>query len=102
MSTTATATPVEMRFVATEEKGEVSALLLRPDDARALVVLGHGSGTNMRHPFLEGLSGALAAAGIATFRYQFPYTERGGGGLDARPVLMATVRSAVAAAAGAA
>jgi uncharacterized protein len=94
--------PIEMRFVATEEKGEVSALLMRPPDARALLVLGHGASTNMRHAFLEGLSGALAAAGIATFRYQFPYMERGGGGLDGRSVLLATVRAAVAAAGGAA
>src|ERR1051326_2237222 len=87
-----------MRFIATEEKGEVSALLMRPDNARALLVLGHGASTNMHHAFLEGLSGALAAAGIATFRYQFPYMERGGG-RDAQPVLLGTVRSAVGTAA---
>ena len=74
----------------------------RPDGAVAMLVLGHGAGTSMRHAFLEDLSAALAAVGIATFRYQFPYMERGGGGLDARPVLRATVRSAVAAAANAA
>lgn len=93
---------IEMRFVATEEKGEVSALLLRPADATALLVLGHGASTNMRHAFLEGLSGALAEAGIATFRYQFPYMEKGGGGRDSRAVLLATVRAAVAAARAAA
>src|SRR5438128_7966839 len=48
--------PTEMRFVATEEKGEVSALLMRPGNAGALLVLGHGAGTNMRHAFLEDLS----------------------------------------------
>jgi uncharacterized protein len=95
-------TPTEMRFVATEEKGEVSALLRRPGDARALLVLGHGASTNMRHPFLEGVSQAMAGAGIATFRYQFPYMEKGGGGRDSRAVLLQTVRSAVAAAAEAA
>jgi predicted alpha/beta-hydrolase family hydrolase len=88
--------PVESRFVATEEKGDVSALLVRPDDAVALLVLGHGASTGMRHPFLEGVSGALATRGIATFRYQFPYMERGGG-LDGRGVLLATVRAAAAA-----
>jgi uncharacterized protein len=91
------ATP--LRFLATPEKGEVSALLRRPENARALLVLGHGAGTNMRHAFLEGLSAALADAGIASFRYQFPYMEKGGGGRDSRAVLLATVRSAVAAAA---
>jgi uncharacterized protein len=102
MGNGASVAPIEMRFVATEEKGEVSALLMRPPEARALLVLGHGASTNMRHAFLEGLSGALAAAGIATFRYQFPYMERGGGGLDGRAVLLATVRAAVGAAEGAA
>jgi len=102
MSDAARFAPAEMRFVATGEKGEVSALLMRPGNAGALLVLGHGAGTSMRHAFLEDLSAALAAVGIATFRYQFPYMERGGGGLDARPVLRATVRSAVAAAANAA
>jgi len=88
---------VESRFVATEEKGEVSALLMRPQEAAALLVLGHGASTGMRHPFLEGLSDALAAQGIATFRYQFPYMERGGGGRDGRGVLLATMRAAIAA-----
>jgi predicted alpha/beta-hydrolase family hydrolase len=93
---------VERRFLATEEKGEVSAILLRPADATALLVLGHGASSGMRHALLEGLSAALAAQGIATFRYQFPYMERGGGGRDSQAVLLATVRAAVAAGAAAA
>lgn len=85
----------ELRFLATEDKGEVSAILDRPDDARSLLVLGHGSGTNMRHSFIAGLSEALVNTGVATFRYQYPYSEKGGGGLDGRRVLLATVRAAV-------
>ena len=88
-------TACELRFLATEDKGDVSAILDRPDDARSLLVLGHGSGTNMRHPFIAGLSEALVNTGVATFRYQYPYSEKGGGGLDARRVLLATVRGAV-------
>lgn len=89
----------ELRFIATEEKGGVSAILDRPDDARTLLVLGHGSGTNMRHAFIAGLSAALVEARVATFRYQYPYSEKGGGGLDGRNVLLATVRKAIATAA---
>ena len=89
----------ELKFTAHEEKGEVSSLYLRPPEAEALLVLGHGAGTSMRHPFMEELAQALAAAGVATFRYNYPYSEKGGGGMDSERVRLSTVRAAVAAAA---
>ena len=89
----------ELKFTAHEEKGEVSALYLRPREAGALLVLGHGAGTSMRHTFMEELAQALAAAGVATFRYNYPYSEKGGGGMDGEKVRLSTVRAAVAAAA---
>ena len=94
--------PVETKFVATEEKGEVSALLLKPDDAIALLVLGHGAGSTMHSPLLEDLSRALSDARIATFRYQFPYTEEGRRRINSRPVLLETLRSAISTASNAA
>jgi predicted alpha/beta-hydrolase family hydrolase len=75
----------------------VSGLLLRPDSgARTLLVLGHGAGAGMTHPFLESMAALLAARGVATLRYQFPYFEAGSRRPDPRPVLLATVRAAVA------
>jgi len=66
-------------------------------------MLAHGAGTDMRHTFMEDLSQALAANQIATFRYNFPYKEKGGGGgPNGKAVLIATVRSAAEAAANAA
>ena len=47
------AEPKALKFIATEEKGDVSALYARPRGAKALLVLGHGSGTNMRHRFIK-------------------------------------------------
>src|SRR5258707_1085008 len=85
-----------------ERAGSVSALLLRPPDARALYVVAHGAGAGMRHPFLETTARQLGEQGIATLRYQFPYMERGGGRPDPPPVAEATVRAAVLAAASAA
>jgi predicted alpha/beta-hydrolase family hydrolase len=85
----------EIRFRASASAGEVSALLVRPEDARALLVLAHGAGAGMRHAFMESASQRLAGEGIATFRYQFPYMERGAGAPDPQPILLATVRSAV-------
>lgn len=82
-----------------EPSVEVGTLLLRPEGARALLVLGHGAGAGMRHPFLEVAAERLAGRGVATFRYQFPYMERGGRRPDPPSLLLATVQAAVAAAA---
>lgn len=90
---------IEIRFSVTPQSGEVSALLVRPDEARWLLVLGHGAGAGMRHPFMEAISRQLAGRGIATFRYNFPYMEQGNHRPDPTPVLLATVRKAVAVAA---
>jgi len=88
----------ELRFQASRSSGEVSALLERPDSARWLMVLGHGAGAGMRHHFMQDAVAALASHQIATFRYQFPYMEKRTSRPDPQPVLLATVRSAVAAA----
>ena len=55
----------------------------------------------MRTPLLQKIAEALANAGIATFRYNFPYSENGRG-RDSNPVCIATVRSAIASAKNAA
>ena len=78
--------------------GSVSALLVRPSEASALLVLGHGAGAGMRHVFMEEMAGLLAARGVATFRYQFPYMEAGRRYPNPQRILTATVRRAVAAA----
>jgi predicted alpha/beta-hydrolase family hydrolase len=77
----------------------VSALWLRPASARAALVLAHGAGAGMRHPFMESVAGRLADRGVATFRYQFPYMERGARRPDPAAPLAACVRAAVACAA---
>lgn len=45
---------------------------------------------------MNGVAQGLADRGIATFRYQFPYMERGGKRPDSPDVAQATVRAAVA------
>jgi uncharacterized protein len=85
-----------LRLALSDNLGQVSALLVRPPDAWALYVLAHGAGAGMRHPFLEAVSAALAARGVATFRYQFPYLEAGRRRPDPPAVLETTVATAVA------
>lgn len=85
----------EHRFTPAGAGSPVSAELFRPPDARALFVFGHGAGAGMNHPFMRTMVGLLATRGIATFRYQFPYMERGSRRPDRHPLLLATVRGAI-------
>jgi len=78
------------------DAGAVSGLLNAPDAMRALYVLGHGAGAGMRHAFMEQIASDLAARGIGTLRYQFPYMEKGGRRPDRPAVAHATIRAAVA------
>ncbi len=95
---TAVATADALRFQATERTGEVGALLRIPPQARCLLVLGHGAGAGMTHPFMEDMAERLARRSIATLRYQFPYMEQGKRVPDRPPRAQATVRAAVGAA----
>lgn len=74
---------------------KVSSLAIVPDTAHALLVLAHGAGADMEHPFMHTMAMLLAARDVATLRYQFPYTEQGRKRPDAPGRLMATVRAAI-------
>jgi predicted alpha/beta-hydrolase family hydrolase len=74
----------------------VSGLLLRPEAAKALYLFAHGAGAGMAHKAMESCAQGLAARGIATLRYQFPYMEKGSRRPDRPPVAHAAVRAAAA------
>ena len=88
----------EIHFVVNESAGVVSRLLLKPKQAVSLLVFAHGAGAGMRHRFIEDLSQRLAALGVATMRYQFPYMEKRVRRPDSEGVLIATVQAALTAA----
>lgn len=77
------------------DAARVSALLQLPANAHACYVLGHGAGAGMEHPFMAAIAAELAAAGVATLRYQFPYMERGSRRPDPPQLCHAAVRAAV-------
>ena len=74
----------------------VSALLIRPQRARACYVFAHGAGAGMAHSSMAAIAAGLGERGIATLRYQFPYMEKGSKRPDAPKVAHAAVRAAVA------
>lgn len=85
--------------ISLDDGQQVSGLLLAPPDARTCYVLAHGAGAGMGHPFMAAVAEGLAARGVATMRYQFPYMERGSRRPDVPRLAQATVRAAVARAA---
>jgi len=76
-----------------------ASLLEAPPGARAGYVFAHGAGAGMNHSFMEALARALAARGIATLRFNFPFMEQGSKRPDPPGVAHAAVRAAVAEAA---
>ena len=88
----------EIQIMVNATAGAVSGMLLRPESAKALLVLAHGAGAGMRHRFMEETAAKLAERGIATLRYQFPYMEKRVKRPDSETMLTDTVRAAVTAA----
>jgi predicted alpha/beta-hydrolase family hydrolase len=86
--------------ISVNEQTQVSALMQTPDHAKACLVLAHGAGADMHHSFMAAVAGDLQRIGIASFRFQFPYTEKQSNRPDPPALCHATVRAAVAAAHG--
>ena len=79
---------------------EVSGLSIRPSKPLATMVVAHGAGAGMEHPFLQGFSEAMADEGVATLRFNFPYREAGRRFPDRPPLAIAAWTAAMEAAAG--
>ncbi|MGE0867036.1 MAG: alpha/beta family hydrolase [Kofleriaceae bacterium] len=69
------------------------ALLERPANARALLVLAHGAGAGMRHRFMADIASAFAARRVATLRWEFPYMAAGKARPDSPAIAEAAVRA---------
>ncbi|MGH2528420.1 MAG: alpha/beta hydrolase family protein [Actinomycetota bacterium] len=70
--------------------GEVGSTWIAPGDAVATLVVAHGAGAGMDHPFMAGFCRAIADSNVATLRFNFPYIERGRRSPDPERVLRAT------------
>jgi predicted alpha/beta-hydrolase family hydrolase len=82
--------------IAIDDATRVSGLLTIPAAPRACYAMAHGAGAGMTHAFMEAVANGLAARGLATLRYQFPYMERGSKRPDTPKVAHAAVRAACA------
>ena len=81
--------------IGVSETQTVSGLLHVPDKAKACLVLAHGAGAGMSHPFMAAVAAGLYERGVATLRYQFVYMEKGSRRPDGPALAQAVVRAAV-------
>jgi uncharacterized protein len=85
-----------LRLSVSPSIGQVSSILQAPENARCIFTLAHGAGAGMEHPFMESLAQQLAQQGIATLRFNFPFTENKKGRPDIPAVAHKTIAAALA------
>lgn len=87
--------PTPLKLFVSESIGEVSAELISGDKPLAVMALAHGAGAGMNHPFMKSLAESLATLGIATLRFNFPFSEQKKNRPDFPPVAQKTIESAL-------
>src|SRR5215203_1604018 len=75
--------------------GTVSAECLIPQKSKCIMTLAHGAGAGMHHSFMVTLAQSLSEVGIATLRFNFPFTENKKGRPDTPAVAHQTIQAAI-------
>jgi len=75
--------------------GSVSAEIVAPKDAKAIITIAHGAGAGMKHEFMVKLSQSLAETGIASLRFNFPFMENKKRRPDTPAVAHQTIEAAI-------
>jgi uncharacterized protein len=88
----------EEHFTSGEPPVSVIRYAAAPDAAPAgvTIVLAHGAGAGMGHPFLVGAATGLARRGFDAVTFNFPYMERRAKSPNPAPVLEACYRALIA------
>src|SRR6187551_2470244 len=84
-----------IKLAVSQQIGKVSAECIEPANLKAMLVLAHGAGAGMNHPFMERLSQELASREVGTLRFNFPFVENGKGRPDFPAVAEKTIEAAI-------
>lgn len=87
---------IESRKIQVNPDTEVTGQWAIPETYRpghdSGVILAHGAGNDMHHPFLSQIHLSLAEAGLLSVKFNFPYTEQGRKAPDRAALLELTWR----------
>jgi len=88
----------EHRKIAVQPGVEITSIWAIPDQyvpgQSDAIILAHGAGNDMNHPFMTTFHQAFAQAGLLSVTFNFPYTEQGRKAPD-RPALLEQTWQAV-------
>lgn len=66
-----------MELYLNEKLGKISYQINDTPIASAVLILAHGAGAGMDHPFMEWLAQKICEKGVSVIRFNFPYKEMG-------------------------
>lgn len=66
-----------MKLFLNDKLGEISYKISNANDSELVLIIAHGAGAGMHHPFMNQLAESIARLGITTIRFNFPYMEKG-------------------------
>lgn len=89
----------ETRKIQITQDTRVSSVFALPDgypsSRDTAVILAHGAGNGMDHPFISHFHRAFAEAGLLSVKFNFPYMESGRKAPDRMPLLETTWRAVI-------
>ena len=66
-----------MELFLNDKLGKISIEIEEASIPKAMLIVGHGAGAGMHHPFMVTLANEFAAKNVSTIRFNFPYMEQG-------------------------
>ena len=85
----------ELKIPINEYPDGLSARWYLPENAFAQVLMTHGAGAPMQHPFMSNSASLLAEMGLAVLQYNFIYMEKGSGRPDPQKRTVSSILQAI-------
>ena len=66
-----------MELFLNDKLGKINLVVDNATDPKAALIIAHGAGAGMDHPFMKELAYEISIRGVTTIRFNFPYMEQG-------------------------